>query len=251
MERLLLEESDFESFLERYDEAVEAAVAGGVVALKSIIAYRSGLVLEETAHLEAEASFRRLSREARLQGACRLEDKTLLDWAVRRTVELAGRLEVPVQFHTGFGDADLDLRLANPLHLRPLLEDKSARGTSIVLLHAGYPYVRETAYLASLYPNVFVGVSLAVPLLSYGAVAVLTDLLSLAPWTKVLYGSDGYTLPESYWLGALRGREVVAEAVGQMVAFGSLTHEEALEAATAVLAGNARVLYGLGGAGIT
>ena len=53
-----------------------------------------------------------------------------------------------MQFHTGFGDPDLDLRLANPLHLRPLFESEALRGLRIVCLHC-YPYVREAGYLAS------------------------------------------------------------------------------------------------------
>ena len=61
---------------------------------------------------------------------------------------------MPVQIHTGFGDADLDLREANPLHLRPLLESGRYANVPFVLLHASYPYVRELGYLAAIYANV-------------------------------------------------------------------------------------------------
>lgn len=53
-----------------------------------------------------------------------------------------------------FGDRDLDLRLANPLHLRTLLEDKRFSKCRIVLLHASYPFSKEASYLASVYPQV-------------------------------------------------------------------------------------------------
>jgi predicted TIM-barrel fold metal-dependent hydrolase len=217
------------------------------VALKSIVAYRSGLRLERTSEADAAEAFGRLKKEAGPRGPVRLEDKRLLDYCIWTGVELAGSLGLPIQLHTGFGDSDLDLRESNPLHLRPLLEDGPGRSASIVLLHAGYPFCREAGYLASLYANVYVGISLAVPMVQYGAVSVLEDLLGLAPWSKLLYGSDGYTVAESYWWGALHGREALAAALEGMVSFGSLSGEEALGAARAVLKGNAEALYGLGG----
>ncbi len=245
LERLVLEEKDFEAFLARYGEEVEASVAAGCVALKSIIAYRSGLAMEPTTKEEAGEAFDEVRRDAERHGAVRLEHKRLLDYCIWEGVEMSGRLEVPFQFHTGFGDADLDLRLSDPLHLRPLLEDEAARGASIVLLHAGYPFVREAGYLASLYANVYVGLSLAIPFVHYSMVALLGDLLGIAPWSKVLYGSDGFTLPELYWWGATHGKEALAAALAGVVAYGSLTQEEALEAAAAILHGNARRLYRL------
>lgn len=57
-------------------------------------------------------------------------------------------------FVTRYGDKDLDLRLANPLHLRTLLEDKRFSRCRVVLLHASYPFSREASYLASVYHQV-------------------------------------------------------------------------------------------------
>lgn len=55
---------------------------------------------------------------------------------------------------TSFGDKDLDLRQANPLHLRNVLEDHRFLDCQIVLLHASYPFSREASYLASVYEQV-------------------------------------------------------------------------------------------------
>ena len=243
LERLIMEEKDFTSFLSRYREEVEAGVAAGCVALKSIIAYRTGLALEPTTVDEAGAAFDEVRSEAEREGAIRLQHKRLLDYCIWQGVEMSGRLKVPIQFHTGFGDSDLDLRLSNPLHLRPLLEDEVCDGASVVLLHAGYPFVREAGYLVSLYANVYVGLSLAIPFVHYSMVSILGDLLGIAPWSKVLYGSDGFTIPELYWWGATHGKQALAATLGEIVAFGSLTEEEALEAAEAILHGNAQELY--------
>ncbi|MFB3073543.1 MAG: amidohydrolase, partial [bacterium] len=54
---------------------------------------------------------------------------------------------------------------------------------------------------------------------------------------------DGFTIPELYWWGATHGKQALAATLGEIVAFGSLTEEEALEAAEAILHGNAQELY--------
>ena len=53
-----------------------------------------------------------------------------------------------------FGDKDLQLELANPLHLRAILEDPLFAESRIVLLHGSYPFMREASYLASVYAQV-------------------------------------------------------------------------------------------------
>ena len=50
----------------------------------------------------------------------RLSSKPVIDYFVVRALRFAAPRAWPLQFHTGYGDPDLDLRLANPLHLRPL-----------------------------------------------------------------------------------------------------------------------------------
>lgn len=53
-----------------------------------------------------------------------------------------------------FGDKDLQLELANPLHLRAVLEHPNYTQCRVVLLHGSYPFMREASYLASVYPQV-------------------------------------------------------------------------------------------------
>src|SRR5207244_3599452 len=79
----------------------------------------------------------------------RLASRAFNNWLLLAALEVAAVRRWPVQLHTGFGDPDLDLRQANPLLLRPLLEDFHFREVPLVLLHAAYPYTREAGYLAS------------------------------------------------------------------------------------------------------
>jgi predicted TIM-barrel fold metal-dependent hydrolase len=231
---------DFDDFLERFRGVLEQPPAD-VVSFKSIAAYRSGLEVRDVHRQEAAWRFRQLP-----PGPLRLTDKPLIDFLFFQALEVAARHAMPVQLHTGFGDPDLDLRMANPLHLRAVLEDRRFRGVPLVLLHASYPYAREAGYLASAYANVYVDFGLAVPFLSVaGMRAALAQLLELAPTNKVLYASDAHCVPELFFLGAKWGRRVLGDVLESTVRDGDLTAQQADEVAAAVLHANARTLYRL------
>src|SRR5207244_2461781 len=117
-----------------------------------------------------------------------------------RALEVAARQALPVQFHTGFGDPDLDLLAANPLHLRAVIE--AHRRVPFVLLHASYPYTRELGYLAAMYTHVYADVGLAVPHVAAEIPTVFRQLLGLTPASKIVYSSDASQIPELYWLAA-------------------------------------------------
>lgn len=243
-EDLVAEAESFDDFLAQFRAALDPPPAD-VVGLKSIIAYRSGLDVRLTTVAEARAKFD-IWKGVSQSGRRRLEDKTLLDFLLMQALELAARHQLPVQFHTGFGDPDLDLRLANPLHLRPLLEDRRYRDARFSLLHASYPFTREAGFLASVYPHVYLDVGLAVPMLSVSGMGrAMRELLELAPFTKLTYSSDAHLIPELYYLAAKWGRIVLGSALDEAVRDGDLTAAEADEVAEAVLRGNARALYRL------
>ncbi len=45
-------------------------------------------------------------------------------------------------------------------------------------------------------------------------VMLLTQLLGLAPTSKLLYASDGFSVPELFWLGAKVGRAGLERVLG-------------------------------------
>jgi predicted TIM-barrel fold metal-dependent hydrolase len=186
---------------------VAAARAHGFAALKTIAAYRGGLDRVSDAVLAA------------------LEEN-----------ERTGA-PLPVQAHAGVGDADLFLPRADPSYLQPLIE--RFRETPFVLLHC-YPFVREAGWLAHVYGNVFLDLSLTIPYVSRPAEAV-REALELAPVTKLLYASDASRTPELYFLAARWWREALAEVLSD-----ALGPEEAEEAGRRILRENAIELYDLG-----
>lgn len=245
MERLITEHSSLEEAKEALVAALGDVRGQGYVALKSIVAYRTGLNIREWTGEEAEASFREFRRAAG-EGSARLAHKPLLDTLLHTAFAEAARQEVPVQFHVGYGDADINLLLGNPLHLRAVLERPDYRGMPVVLLHGCYPYTREGGYLAALYESVYLDLSYGIPLLGYAEMLSFTrEALGVAPISKLLYSSDGIGVPELHWLGALYGRRVLGRALGELVAHGELNLSEAETAGEDVLRGNASCLYRL------
>src|SRR5205085_3914199 len=158
----------------------------------------------------------------------------LLEYLLRIGLEAAAAQELPVQFHTGFGDDDADLRLANPLHLRPLFQDPALRAAPLVLLHC-YPFCREAGTLASLYANVYVDLSLAIPLTAHGGAGAILAALEQAPTSKLLLATDASRIPELFYLGALYARESLATALEHLRECGWLSAAEAEEAACQAL----------------
>ncbi|HEV2462075.1 MAG TPA: amidohydrolase family protein, partial [Ktedonobacterales bacterium] len=180
------------------------------------------------------------------RGSVRLAHKPLLDTLLHVAFVEAARQEVPVQFHTGYGDTDADMLLANPLHLRAVLEQRAYRGMPVVLLHECYPYTRQGGYLAAVYANVYLDLSYGIPFLGYDEMLAFTRAaLGVAPLSKLLYSSDGVGVPEPHWLGALYGRRILEQAFGECMASGELTLTEAETAGRAILHDNAVRLYRL------
>lgn len=185
---------------------VAAARDNGFAALKTIAAYRGGLVdVGETVLAALEAN----------------------DASAR---------PLPVQVHVGFGDSDLHLPHSDPGYLKPLIE--RFRETPFVLLHC-YPFVREAGWLAHVYGNVHFDLSLTIPHVLRPAEA-LREALELAPVSKLLYASDAARTPELYYLAAKWWREALAEVLAD-----ELEPAEAEEAGRLILRENAIVLYGL------
>ncbi len=239
-EALILQYDRFDQMRDAFVATVRGAREAGYVALKSILAYRTGLAITAVSADEAARAFDPLKETARRNGRVRLASKPLCDYLVWLAVDLAAGQALPVQFHTGFGDADADLLLANPLRLRPLIEHSK---TPLVLLHAGWPYYRELAHLAAIYPNVWLDLSLAVPFATTGIPAMLRDVLGMAPVSKVLFATDAFTMPEIYWLAARWGRWGLGQVLDTFMEEGFLTRAAAWDTAVAILNANARKLY--------
>lgn len=220
-------------------------VAPSLIGLKSIIAYRTGLDIGHHSAHNLGLAFADLQRELEPGKIPRINNKSLLDEMLWTALRVAKDTNLPMQFHTGYGDPDLDLRLANPLHLRSIFESRDLLGVKVVMLHC-YPFVQEAGYLASVYPGAFMDLGLTIPYMSTHAMLTSTlEAFHLAPITKILFSTDASRTPELYWLGARQGRRIIARALEQLKNDDDLTFFEAEWTAERILNGNAKDVYRL------
>jgi predicted TIM-barrel fold metal-dependent hydrolase len=244
-QQLIVEQPTFSRFLDAFVAGVEGARASGHIGLKSIIAYRTGLDIGWPTRDDAARAFGLVKDEAERAGSVRLADKALCDFLLVTALDIANRDALPVQFHTGFGDTDLDMFKANPFHLRPLLESDRFRNVPFVLLHAAYPYVRELGYLAAMYRNVYMDISLAIPFITIQIPDMVRQALALTPLNKILYASDAFSIPEIYWLANRWGRAALETVLSELVTANVLSGAQAYTAGRQILRENARTIYGL------
>jgi predicted TIM-barrel fold metal-dependent hydrolase len=246
-ESLLPTATTFEEFTRRLRTALRRAPDDGYVALKSIIAYRSGLAVRRPAHAEAVAEWKalslRMTREGPAKGV-RLDRPALLSHVLYLAMDACAERGMPMQLHVGFGDRDVYLPDADPTRLRALLDDPRYRAVPIVLLH-NYPYLRQAGYLAHLYANVYVDVSLAIPLVGPASRRVLEELLELAPSSKVLYASDAHSIPDLFWLGAYYATHAARTLAEEWIAGAVCSAREATRILESIFAENARAIYGI------
>jgi uncharacterized protein len=222
-------------------DAAEAASDPNCVAFKSIVAYRTGLDVGDPSTSDASDAFERWRTDDWRE--TREHAKPVRDFLIRRALGVARATDRPFHFHCGGGDPDIDLAHASPVGLFPLLRD--AQHQPIVLVHSGYPWIREAAYIASVLPNVYLELSEQIPW-GWGQVDhALEMLIGAVPAAKILYGSDEAGEPESFWASAILARHALERVLGAFVDRDYVTVDEARRLGELVLAGACRRLHGL------
>ncbi|MBX9879142.1 MAG: amidohydrolase family protein [Candidatus Obscuribacterales bacterium] len=245
LEAALGKASSFHEVLSLFKTTLEQAKSTNAVGVKTIAGYRGGLDLQAVPVEAARKEYDGLKTRSgiRIGGP---DTKNLYHYALLEAFEIAGSLNLPVQLHTGIGDDDGDLRQTNPLVLRDVFISERFNKTQFVLLHC-YPYVSEAAYFCSIYPNVYMDLSLSISFASPYARYLLRQALSMAPTSKILAASDGHTVPEAHWYGALSWKRVLSIALNALISAGLIYEEQAHDIAAAILHENAKKLYNLEG----
>lgn len=217
--------------------ALDAVRRPGVVAVKSVAAYRTGFDLDPARPSDADVT--RAARRWLARGG-RLEDPVL----VRHLLWTAVDLGLPLQLHTGFGDNDIRLHRVDPSLLTDWLH-RTAGTIPVLLLHC-WPYQRQAGYLAAVFEQVYLDVGLTLHHVGPPrARAVLEEALEITPFRKLLYSSDAYGVAEFYRLGALAFRRGLGDLLQDRVDDGELGLPDALRLARWAGADNARRVYRL------
>jgi uncharacterized protein len=235
--------SQFEVELEEYIKKK------GFIGMKSMIAYggiRRGTGLN-IGNPDESVVKKEFDHYKLVQG--KLDDndriKNLEDFFTRLALEIAVRLDVPFEFHTGIGDLDVVTDRCNPMLLGNLLKDENLRKAKVILLHGSYPYTGEAGWMAHFFPNVYLDCSILFFTHRRSAVKKIEEALEMAPYSKLLYSSDGGVLPETHWFGAISAKRAMSEVMSHLVESETLNEIEAEDLAERFFHGNAERLFHL------
>lgn len=238
--------------IDTFQKAMSRSLADAdVVGFKSVICYRTGLEIPRTMDLgTAVRVLKRLYEERKAPGGekfTRLNHPGLSEYFVHRLACLirdSGGRPKPIQFHTGLGDNDITLTKSSPAHLQEFIREYPT--VPIVLLHAGYPYTREIAFLATVYSNVYADIGEVFPCLSrHGQEEILRNILELCPGSKILFSTDGHWFPETFFLAVEQIRSVLLTVLSELVRAGDLSWIQAINMVKDILFNNSNKLYRL------
>jgi uncharacterized protein len=218
------------------------ARAARAVGLKSIVAYRYGLDFDPARPSRGTviaAAGQRLTEPKQ-----RLADPVLLRHLLWTAVDIARDRGLPLQFHTGYGDPGIDLHRSDPSLMTGFVRAVRPVGVPVILLHC-YPFHRQAAYLASVFPHVYVDVGLALTSTAAGSATIIGELLELVPFHKLMFSSDCHGVAEMCHLGALYFRRGLTRALAVRLEEGEWSAADAARVAHMIGSGNARRVYRL------
>src|SRR5918999_63216 len=223
-------------------EAVAETVAGTGVEAG---AYRGGFGFDPNPPDDREAvRAAGAFLEAAAAGPPRLTDPVLLRFGIWTGARLARERGLPIQFHVGWGDPDIQLHRTNPTLLTRLIREFAGLGVNVALLHC-YPFHRDAGYLAAMYPNVYFDVGSALHFLGPSSARLLGEAMEVAPFGKLLYSSDAFGVAEAYFLGSILFRRALREVLDGWIAADHCDAATAGRIAEAIGRGNAGRIYPL------
>ncbi|ARM75635.1 amidohydrolase family protein [Acidianus manzaensis] len=201
---------------------------------KSIIAYRTGLKVV-CSEEKAKKDFTNAEKEWYGRKA-----KGFRDFLFCKTMAIAKELNVPFQVHTGAGDRDIKLELSKPSYLTNLVRKYEGK---IVFVHAGFPWHRETAWMSYLFPSVYLDVSEVFPFATIAGYDVLREVMEVAPFNKIMYGSDAFDVPEIAWISAKLFTKAINKVLKEMIEWDVINDKDYNKIKRMICNDNAEELY--------
>ena len=236
--------ADYEAFVRQ--TLADNQKKGGV-AIKFEAAYFRSLYFSDPPREKAEAIYAKYAG-----GGVPSEEeyRTFQDYIFRVLIDQAGKLHLPVHFHSAVGIGDyFSLRNGNPLNLENVVRDPRYKNVKFVLIHGGYPYTLDMIWMTAS-KNVYTDSSLMGYYVYPSELKnILKQWISLYP-EKIMFGSDAFPFndavgaEETYWLAARSARTAIAAALAELVSEGAFSEGKALQLARMYLHDNAAKLYG-------
>ncbi|RLE97590.1 MAG: hypothetical protein DRJ63_08965 [Thermoprotei archaeon] len=160
-----------------------------------------------------------------------------------KLIELAGKKDLVVAVHAGVWD---DFRQLDPRHNIPLFQKYPE--TKFDLYHMGMPWVRDTAFIAKNYHNVYLNLCWSHIVSSHMTVSGLLEYFDIVPINKIIaFGGDYLVYSFEKVVGHLRiAEENIAQVLSKLVEEKRISSlNEALEVARMLFYENPVKIYGL------
>ncbi|MCI6465427.1 MAG: amidohydrolase [Faecalicatena sp.] len=253
--RLLKETKSYHELWERFSEDVRKAFldphyTGIKCHLSEVFSHSSARPVYSE---EAESVF------ASAKALVRQDLETVYMALLTDTMLLCQELDVPLHIHSGItghstylGEPGIAGQVTvkagsmfdgEPFALARFLTKPEFRNTKVVFLHAGYPWLRNLSMMAAFFPNVYIDMSCALSWTSLASERTLEELMSYAPFTKIVVGSGQGGIPEKGWMAAKTARNALTAVLNRAVENGFMSEQQAQETAENILYKNAMRLH--------
>ena len=209
------------------------------VALKSIVAYRAGFDLDPRTPIGMDVR----NALGAWRSGHRLDDPILLRHCLHVAIEMAADEDKPLQLHTGFGDADIEMWRSDPTRFTPWLH-QAPSATRFCFLHC-WPFHRQAAFLAAVFPSVYFDTGELDTHAALGYRSILAEAMEVAPFGKLLYSSDAFALAELYLIASVQFRQALSDVLMGWWRRGLCTPQDAIRIVDMIGSTNARQLYRL------
>jgi len=243
------EEADLDAYVKHAERVVYNLKGRGACALKVISTFFRPIRFDPDVDWSEAGKVYDIYRRGGVVGMA--DYIRLQDFLMKQLTSLCGRINLPIQIHTGLAMESLTLHNSSPVNLEALLACEGCADTRIVLLHGAYPFADEAGEMALQRKNLYLD-------FSWLAGQIPTKFLShiLEKWIgwkldegKLLFGTDAALryAPDDVGIvyEARRGRRGISRALNGMIEDGTLEKVEALEVAERVLRENGMNLYNL------
>jgi hypothetical protein len=216
------------------------------VGVKSVVAYRTTFKIDQTAPPVSDVvvAFGEWMK-ATGRGRPRLVDPTIIRHGLWIAAEICRTKRFPMQLHVGFGDPDVYMHACDPTHFTDFIRNMEDWQVPITLLH-NYPFVREAAWLSEIFQNVYYDVGVILNFTGPSSLRIMQEALELGPFTKQLYSSDAFGLPEFHYLGAVLFRRTLGTVLDSWLQAGDCTAHDVEQIFGAVARNNAARIYPIG-----
>ena len=229
-----------------FEKALSDSIHENVVGLKSIVAYRATLRIDNSRPTADEivAAADKWMKESEETGKVRIADPVLERHIMWFGADLARDKGLAVQFHIGVGDPDIELNAVDPSLLTQYFKAVDSWNVPMTLLHC-YPFHREAGLLSENLPNVYFDVGFVQNWSGPSYRRMMAEALELAPFTKQLFSTDAFGLSELYYLGAVRFRSSLQSVLDEWIDRDECTPEYAEKVMSWISGGNAQRIYPL------